>query len=384
MITIQYVFLHILLLIITYLYGKKLTSLKSNKKYWNIAYVPIFAFTIEEGFRWGREVDWCAYYYVYQDMIKGIESNHEPFFRFLWGIFANSNMPYFCVISFCSFLLIYSLYFLFRPHYKFAYLLFPFLILWIAPKATNLIRWYMALSFLLIGIRYLLDKQNIKTLLFFSFALFTHYGSALLIITFLFVCKLNKQICKPYVAIIGSLALILFFSSSFMARFVPFLEYLSVIDRLAIYATNAEDWLTGNGQNSLMEKKSSLVYILTTIPFYLYLIDGSKTNLKKESIIFYNLSVIGLFLRSISSGLELLDRYAVSFDPFLVFMAVSAISNLHKSPQTISKKIKCSIIYCSIIIQIYRFCAPLNRNEFMYYIWNEQIAPERIFQKYQD
>lgn len=384
MITIQYVFLHIILLIITYVYGRKLSVSKSDKKYWSIAYIPILAFTIEEGFRWGREIDWCAYYYIYQDMIKGVESNHEPFFRFLWGIFANCEMPYFCVIAFCSFLLIYSLYFLFRPHNKYAYILFPLLILWIAPKATNLIRWYMALSFLLIGFRHLLDKKNFKVILFFSFALFTHYGSALLIITFILVYRLKKTICKPYVAIIGSLILILFFSSAFMAQFVPFVEYLSFIDRFATYASNAEDWLTGAGQNSLVDKKSPIVYILTSIPFYLYLIDGKKNNLKLEDLIFYNLSIIGLLLRSISSGLELLDRYAVSFDPFLVFMAASAISNLRKSPQTISKKIKYSIIYCSILIQIYRFCAPLNKNEFMHYIWNKQIVPERIFQKYQD
>ncbi len=66
MYNLQYIVLHILVILIKYVVGiakKHLT--KKQKNYWKLASIPIMVFTFEEGLRWGRHIDWCAYYYVY-------------------------------------------------------------------------------------------------------------------------------------------------------------------------------------------------------------------------------------------------------------------------------------------------------------------------------
>ena len=382
MITIQYVFLHFLLWAIVAIFSLKISSQKSSRKYWSIACVPIIAMTIEKGFRWGRHIDWCAYYYQYQYMVDGLETTHEPFFRFIWGIFASLNMPYPIVIAFCSFLLVYSLFYFFKPYKNLIYILLPFLIVWVAPKAINLIRWYMGLSFLLIAFRCYLDKRKLVSLVFSLFSFFTHYAMLPLILLFLLITVFKRRICKPWIIIFVSLGLIFFFSSSFMSRFAPILENLSNIERFSGYAMNAEGWLTGEGQNAAIEKKSTVIYILTSLPFYLYILYGSGKKTREE-IVFYNLAIIDLVLRSISSGLELLGRYTASLDPFLIFIAANAVYSLRNSlPRSLLKGSVLIIINISIFIQVCRFCAPMGRQEYMHYVWNQQIVPSKIYDLY--
>ena len=381
MLTVQYVFLHSLLLLIIYIYGLKIATLKSIKRYWHIAWIPIIAFTVEEGFRWGRHIDWCAYYYQYQYMLDGFKTTHEPFFRFIWGIFAFFDLPYPIVIAFCSFLLVFSLFYFFKPYNKLAYILLVFLIVWIAPKAMNLIRWYMGISFLLIAFRFYLNGKKLISYVWFFFSFFTHYAMLPLIVLIFFVSSWKRRFCKPWVLIIISISLILFFNTSFMAHFVPLVENLSEIERFSGYAMNAEGWLTGDLQNATIEKKSALIYILTSLPFYFYIVYGY--NETKEEIMFYNLAIIGISLRSISSGLELLGRYSASLDPFLIFMATNSIITLnYKTHKTLINRIILIIIYLSLIVQIFRFCAPMERVEYMHYIWNYQIQPSRIYDLY--
>lgn len=64
MISVQYIVLHILLVLVTYISCKKIKS-QSSHKYWQYAMWAIIAFTLEEGLRWGRMIDWCKYYESY-------------------------------------------------------------------------------------------------------------------------------------------------------------------------------------------------------------------------------------------------------------------------------------------------------------------------------
>lgn len=84
-------------------------SYKEEKNYWKLATIPIMVFTFEEGLRWGRHIDWCAYYYVYNSL--GTRTNTteiEYLFELLWGTMARLGFPYYVAISLCSFLLVYS------------------------------------------------------------------------------------------------------------------------------------------------------------------------------------------------------------------------------------------------------------------------------------
>lgn len=122
---IQYIVLHILVILISYWYCKK-ASYKKEKDYWKLATVPILVFTFEEGLRWGRHIDWCAYYNVYNSL--GTRTNTteiEYLFELLWGTMARLGFPYYVAISLCSFLLIYSFFKFAKPYRQLLYLFLP-------------------------------------------------------------------------------------------------------------------------------------------------------------------------------------------------------------------------------------------------------------------
>ena len=93
MISVQYIVLHVLLVLITYMSCKKI-KFQSSHKYWQYAMWAIIAFTLEEGLRWGRMIDWCMYYGAYASILEETGYTMEPVFRIVWSLFAILHVPY--------------------------------------------------------------------------------------------------------------------------------------------------------------------------------------------------------------------------------------------------------------------------------------------------
>ena len=67
------------MLLVAYYGGKKATIASSNKSYWKALFLTILFFTVEEGFRWVRDIDWCSYYWTYGgDCLKTITAKMSP------------------------------------------------------------------------------------------------------------------------------------------------------------------------------------------------------------------------------------------------------------------------------------------------------------------
>ena len=75
-----YILLKILLFIVFCFSGSWLSKAKTNKSYWMIAIVPMLAFAIIEGLRFGRLIDYNVYYFRYIDLGEGIEQFYELLF----------------------------------------------------------------------------------------------------------------------------------------------------------------------------------------------------------------------------------------------------------------------------------------------------------------
>ena len=115
MISVQYIVLHVLLVLVTYISCKKIKS-QSSHKYWQYAMWAIIAFTLEEGLRWGRMIDWCMYYGTYASILEETDYTMEPVFRIVWSLFAILHVPYCGIISFMSFLFIVSAFYFCKPY----------------------------------------------------------------------------------------------------------------------------------------------------------------------------------------------------------------------------------------------------------------------------
>lgn len=390
MITIQYIFLHVLLIVILFFSCKKIDSV-DRKYYWHYALIPILAFALEEGLRWGRALDWCYYYDVYSKLMRGEDTGHEPLFSFLWSVFASLGVSYPIVIVSCSGLLIFSGFFLFRPYQGFLRYVMPIWILITAPWAINVIRWFIGLSFLFISTRYFLDGKRFRWIIFFLCSVLTHYGMFLMLPIFFLLLK-NRLILKPWLVAMVSLLLLLLFDTSFLSRFSFLFDYMSLLSvRYEHYTDNAEDWLSGNvGVSQTMSV--SLVHGFVKLFPYLffvflsyYLIINRHTRLGKlvaykMLLPFYNLAVVGCLLKSVSFGLELLIRYTFYFEMSFAFLCAYTLFCLNSKKQN-KGKYNIDVLFISllsffILWKIVSFCRPLYPyDEIMGYVWNEVENP---------
>lgn len=369
MITVQYVLLHFFLLCILFFFCNKITHSQNNSSYWKHARFPIIAFTLEEGLRWGRETDWSLYYNVYQDFLDGYWTNHEPLFQLIWKIFAYFHFPYPVVISFCSFLFIFSVFYFFRPYKNICWLAIPLCIASHLTTSSNTIRWYMALSIILIAITLIHEKKYAFGYIIFSLAPFIHLG-AIILYPFYLVCQKIKCIARPSWAIITCIILILVFDDSlfrhFSFLFYPFRNF----ERFSGYFSYGEQGLF----NSASEQKTMISTIIGIIPNIAFIVYGYKL-MQKGCIkhFHYNMIVLGTFMKLMCVQLELFIRFYYALDFFICLGASYTFIYLKKSGAKMQHIFFLVFILLYFAKKFFFMIQPYDYEEYMMYVWNDNL-----------
>ena len=103
--------------------------------------------------------------------------------------------------------------------------------------------------------------------------------------------------------------------------------------------------------------KSIMIYIISMLPLYcvLYTAYKLRDKLSSEFSIMYNLGAIGVIFLSISSGLELVQRYAETYYPFLALLIACVINFLpnYKHMNIYLKKINTSLIGFILVLHLF-------------------------------
>ena len=381
MIEFRYILFHLLLAIILLYYGKQISH-KSINSYWKLSFIPILAFTIEEGLRWGRNIDWCIYYNVYNDYLHGFSSNHEVLFQAIWRLYAFLNFPYPIVIASCSCFLIFAIFYFTKTYKSVTYILIPFIVFNCAGTATNLIRWYMGFSFLLIAIRLYQEEKRTLAILLTICSACTHIGIIIAVPIFYALLTYNKVLLKPFAAIVISILLSVLFDPAIMGKFSFVFDFFKGFDRFDTYANDATGWLTGEGQNSTSERRSTISLLIANVPLWAYILVGYKVSLNLNLAKVYNLMLVGIYLKNTASGLELMGRYSYLFEPFICVIASYSILYLIKQRRTFTNTILLLVSITYILRKLYVFCAPMVHDDFMHYVWDEQLNPYPLINLY--
>lgn len=384
MIEIRYIAFHLLLVIILFIFSSRLSKV-SPKLFWNIAFVPLLAFTLEEGLRWGREIDWCVYYTVYKDINANVNTGHEPLFTLIWWIFGRLGAEYYVVIAFCSFLLAFSIFFFFKPYKEINKIAIPLAFLMVASNATNLIRWFMGVSFLLISLRYYLDSKQVKSLIFAIATCCTHIGLIIVLPLLWFLLRKKTRLLKPKTAIIISIILVLVFDRRFFSNFAFIFDWFNFYSRFAGYQDSAAEWLSGEASAKGVENYVVYDILLVSLPLFFFIYYGYKAIANnKEFIPLWNAMVIGIYLKNMSRGLELIGRYSYVFDIIL------CINGSYALLYVINKRDKELLDYLGIVVmgafvlkKIYAFCiSNYDAPELMQYVWDMQTDPSTLIYHY--
>lgn len=276
----------------------------------------IVVFTLNEGLRWGRGLDYNYYFYAYNDVVAGFEQNFEWLFTFIIRIFGVLKLTWQHFVLFMSACLILSSFYFMRHYKSLASWSMP---LWayFSLSAENLMRWYFAFSFILIGLYYLL-KDNKK--LFFLFCILgcgIHLGIMVVALLFYLIFLRRTILCKPVVSLPVYFALSFLFELDFMKNLIPLLNIFSFTGRFANYQENASYWLTGGyaGEAASLGISFILFYIMVDITGY-YAIRSSSD---RKLIYAYNLFIFSFMLLPIWFKIEILHRM---FELSFLFVAI--------------------------------------------------------------
>lgn len=315
MIGFVYSFLFLLTSAILYISGCMISRGKVN--YWLASMPGIIAYTLNEGLRFGRGVDYNFYYVAYNNVISGdMSDNFEPIFVLFIKIFGFLGVEWQGFVLFMSFLFIFSIYMLgkhFRKQAKYVLPLIPMF----AAFAENIMRQAMGFSFVLIGLYYLLlgRKKSIPMyVLFVTIGTFTH-SSMLVVGLAFFLIKVasNKVMIRPVVSISVYILSVVLFNMNFMKDFLGVIQMLLITERASNYGEHLEDMFSGE---SFMEVSVTLSAIYMFAVYFGYKL---RNRVDPNFIYFYNLFIVGFITYPVFTQIELFGRIGIMF---LMFISV--------------------------------------------------------------
>lgn len=367
---IIYCILQTLMYILLCLGGLKLARFPNKSHhYWIAALLPILAFGLNYGLRWGRGVDYNLYYWTYNNLLRGISiEGNEPLWNALALIVGKIfQLPWQGMVLLMSLFLMFSCVFFLQNHKRIACYALPLLALYLF-ESQNLMRWFLACSFFLVGVKFLEDGKIRKYIIFSICAFFIHYGfiTILLPILLLYYCK--KPILPTYIALAVFCISYFLFDPRFLGIFADFIQNINIGSRFLIYQNNAEAWLTS--ENLEMNGIS----IIDTINSLFIIICGNSLLKRRPNLLFiYNIALLGTVTKPAMAQIELAWRIN------LIFFLFQAIILSYLFYDYLNKYLKTKSAFGVIVLLIlilnirYAVMQPLNvSKDSTYYIWDSK------------
>ena len=376
MITFVYVFLFVLMLFSLYYSGKRI-SIKRISLF-KAAALGIIVFTLNEGLRFGRGIDYNYYAMAFKQNLISHDSTWDPIFLLIANLLGYLGIPWQGYVILMSFTLVVAcVLFLdnFRDVSKWAFPLFAIFAL----PAENLMRWFFGFSFILIGISYLLKTGNRKHIyiycLFSIIAFFIHFALLPAAVIFYVLTYIKKPIIKPIPAMVLFVLIAFAFKTSFMEQFVDLIQLFSINDRAESYQYKAEYWLTGGfagiAKSPFPSYYEMLLFIVNVYWGYkLTHVQGYKYTYV------YNIFLIGFITYPICHQIELLNRFNNLFCIFQFIILAYIIEFLIGDIKRVTNQLrKIAVIASALIvlnfIRVQIFTPFADTPNHFLYIWDK-------------
>lgn len=337
----DYLLLLISLFLIFIIYSRLVVSKEEKsiykRNYWLYAIFPIIAFSLIEGLRYARGVDYIGYVYTYLQSLDPKVEN-EPLFMLLNKGMLLMDFPY------CIAFVVYSLFWIIGVLYlceNFRYLLcwcIPFALIASIPSMENLVRQFVSLSFVMISLSFLLKEKYAMSCFWAVVSFGFHLSSVIVVVLIYTVYIIGKGGCfKLKSSLIAYLFFFFIFDISFLDTFM--LNVLPLLDlgdlKFSGYIENADNWFTSSAirEDYIRSVWGNVALFLFDISL---IIMGRKSiqhekNMenKKALVIVYNLFIIGAIGMQAVMELEIVRRF---FRPLYMLWFVVAANILYRYP----------------------------------------------------
>ena len=362
--------------------GKKMSRTKTDRDYWKASLWAFIPYVIVLGLRFGHNIDWNHYSQRYSEMTAMDWSTTEPLYNFIFYILNTNGVPYFVAISLQVAFFMFSFLLIAKYFRNCLYFVLPLLPV-VALSNDNYIRWYWAVSFILIGFYILLSEKNkklLKCLLFFVFGFAVHNGSIVLLLLIPAYYWLQNRYISPVVSTIVVFVSIFFLTIAVvkplgdLATFI-YLMGGDIMDeaRISSYLLKindiAEGGLTDTTGIATYTIRNKLITFISFLPVILY---GPKyLKQYKYGILYYNIFIIGAFLNPFFRTVEIFDRYSKML---LIFQAIAAgiVYYMMLKDRLVSQNLKllCVLSMLCCFYPFARYSFLTNQDYRMMYIWD--------------
>ena len=377
-----YIVLHVLEILMLFIAGKKMSRTKTDKEYWKASVWAFIPYVIVLGLRFGHNIDWNHYSERYYEMREMDYSTTEPIYNFVFYALNSLGVPYFIFISLQVAFFMFSFLLVAKHFRKCLYYVLPLLPV-VAQSNDNYIRWYWAVSFILIGFYMLLSDKKaklIKCLLLFACAFAVHNGSVVLILLIPAFYLLQNRCLPPSVSVI-LVFISVFFISIAVVEFLGDLANLIYLstggwgDNLHVsgYLLKINDIAKGGLSDTtgiqVYSIRNKIITYLSFLPVILY---GPKyLKQYKYGVLFYNLFIVGAFLNPFFSTVEIFDRFSRALLTFQAVVAGTVYYLLLKDKfANLNLKLLCLASMLCCFYPFIRYTFLVSQDYRMMYIWN--------------
>ena len=353
------------ILVVTGYYLSKGKSLKS-RNYWIIASISIIVYSLIEGLRYDRGVDYMMYKSLFEYSLnlsaylekpEKIESLFQIFNKFFH--FVNFSYPF--VFVFYSLVLIIAGFYFIKEHRKVAFYAIPMFFMATIVQSETLVRQLMAFSFVLISLKFFLNNSWIKFVVLITMAINIH-SSSIVFLPFIFLFKYIKNPFGNLYVILGLYFISWLWKPEYWGNYYKYFQNLSLGYGLYQgYLENADTWFSGEKVINSIHYFGMLSYIKTflfntgMIVLGYRILDKYRFN---NYPFYFFLFVVGAIAQHFTFQIELLYRISLYFYMFW-FIVLAYIVSDSLSHKIKNLEIKRCICYFMIICALWDFFAPL-------------------------
>lgn len=332
----MYIFFTLCTLFSFFIFQKK-TEIGEKKKYFLFSVIPILLYSLNYGFRDGWGTDYDVYNALFLNNYRlGLE-NYEVLFRFIIITLQSFSDTSSILFFFIAVLTIFSYIFILKDNRDVLGLALSIFYLFSAYQASNLVRFFLALSIAYIGLSLLLEKKWLFSVLALLSSILVHAGiiifiaMALPLVKFKLFINLKYNILLYLVTAVISINSIQELFGDLIFNFLSSYDFGS--SQLVKYADRdiINSYILGTTWG---ETEKSIFYIFFNFIFGILFIYLGNRLIKVKSdiknvVFYYQIGVLGVVFGNIAVNTEILYRVSISFI-YLSSLICAYIIKYHK------------------------------------------------------
>lgn len=308
---------------------------KSGKSYWKYSSICIIIYSLVEGLRWNRGIDYPHYY---QDLTGKLFQEYDDYVYLLWvDVFKYTGLPYWVAFIFYSFLFVFGFCLILKLFRKQAIWALPLFFIITISSSENLIRQFFAMAIAEFALYYFLKKKYIPAVIYSAIAFGIHSSVLMILglIVLIYYIHFDKKIKTGWLLVAVYAAFYFFWDPSYLDPISDWMSKLSFGDedsRANDYLSNADFWFSSESSLSdrlgtggkLASIFSTTISFVTNCIIIKFGFDVTKIQPKYRIMYWLGFISVILFILSNNGDFEIWSRLSV-MTRFLLPIVIAGI-----------------------------------------------------------